>query len=80
MKFNDRIFEDLSRVASGAASVLTGLKEQFDAQRGGEASSDSVTREEFEVVKDMAAKAREANEELSRRIAVLEALQGAPKT
>jgi BMFP domain-containing protein YqiC len=79
MKFNDAIFEDLSRVASGVASVLTGLREQFDARTARAGSPDSVSREEFEVVRDMAAKAREMNEELARRIAVLEALQGTPK-
>ena len=36
------------------------------------ASMDVVTREEFEAVKEMAAKARDENEKLSQRLAALE--------
>ena len=40
---------------------------------------DIVTREEFEAVKEMAARARDDNEKLARRVAELEAMLAAAK-
>ena len=72
MKFNDRIFEDLTRVVGGAASAFGGFRDQFDA-RASAGVAPAVSREEFESVREMAARAREANEDLLKRIAALEA-------
>ena len=70
-------FEELSRVAGGAMGALTGLKAEFEtlvrqqAERWF-ATLDLVPRDEFEAVRDMAAKAREQQEALSARVAALE--------
>ena len=73
MKFNDRLLEDFVRVAGGAASLLTGLREAGDKRPGDRPGFETVSREEFEAVRDMAAKARETQEMLERRVAELEA-------
>ena len=77
------IFDDLARVASGALSAVGGareevearIKEQFQRWLG---DMDLVTREEFDVVRDMAQKARQENDVLAARIATLEAALKTP--
>jgi len=74
---NPRI-ADLTRMFTAAAGTFAGMaqegadaaRERFREAMGG---LDFVSREEFEAVKEMAAKAREENEKLSERIAALEA-------
>jgi len=78
MQTQNKIFDDLARVANGAVSTLTGMKDEIDAlirQRLERfmGDADLVTREEFDAVKAMAAKARTENEALEARIATLEA-------
>jgi BMFP domain-containing protein YqiC len=76
-----RLFDDLSRLITDAAGVAEGarrevetvVKAQFERLLAG---MDVVTREEFEAVKEMAAKARGENEALAARIATLEAKLG----
>ena len=58
MKFNGTLFEDITRVASGAASALSGIREQIEARHGspfGRSSpvSDQISRDEFEAVAAM---------------------------
>jgi len=73
-----RLFDDMSRLftdAAGAARSLgreaeSAIKTQVERLLSG---MDMVTREEFEVVRDMAVTARNANDALERRIAELEA-------
>lgn len=77
MQTQNKIFDDLARVANGAVSTLTGMKDEIDAlvrQRLERfmGDADLVTREEFDAVKAMAAKARTENEALEARIATLE--------
>lgn len=77
MQTRNRILDDLARVAAGALGVAAGmrreteelLKQRFAAVLGRDGF---VTREEFEVVKAMAAKARAENEALAARLAALE--------
>jgi len=85
MQTQNPFLDDLAKVAAGAVSGLSGLKhevetrlkEQFERIIGG---MDLVTREEFEVVKAMAAKARAEQDNLAARLAALEAeLAGRPK-
>ena len=62
MQTSNRILDDLARVANGAVSTLAGVKGEIDAlvrQRLERllADADLVTRDEFEAVKAMAAKA-----------------------
>lgn len=77
MQTNNRFFDDLARVASGAASTLAGIRQELDAmirQRFERLISDMdlVTRDEFEAVKAMAANARAEQEILAGRIMMLE--------
>lgn len=77
MQTDNRIFDDVARMASGALNALTGLKtevegmvrQQFESFIG---SMNLVTREEFEVVRDLAAKARDEQEALAQRLAEAE--------
>ncbi|MGE4220140.1 MAG: accessory factor UbiK family protein [Alphaproteobacteria bacterium] len=78
MQTSNRILDDLARVAGGALGTLNGVRAEIESlvrQRleRALANMDLVPREEFEAVKAMAAKAREENEALARRIAALEA-------
>jgi BMFP domain-containing protein YqiC len=85
MQNDNRIFEDLARVASGALSALTGVREEVEARLRDQFQHildrmNLVRREEFEAVQAMAAKARAEQERLSERLAALEArLQAEPR-
>ena len=77
MQTRNRLLDDLARVANGAAGVATGMREEIEAlvqQRVERVLSrlNLVTREEFEAVKAMAAKARSEQEALEKRIRDLE--------
>lgn len=78
MQTNNRLFDDLARVANGAAGAFAGLRGEMEAMVKARlervlAGMDLVTREEFEVVRLMAVKAREENEALKARLDALEA-------
>lgn len=78
MQSDNRLLDDLSRLASGALGAVQGIKGEVDQalrQRLEKALSDMeiVSREEFEVVKAMAGAAREENIRLAERLAALEA-------
>ena len=83
MQSENPLFADLAKMLNSAAGTMAGMgREARDAARerlketlGG---MDFVSREEFDAVKDMAAKAREETEALKARIAALEA-GNAPK-
>ncbi len=84
MQVDNRLLDDLARVAGGAIGALSGvrgeiearLKEQFQRILG---EMDTVSREEFEVVREVAANARAEQEKLEKRVAKLEAaLAGKP--
>lgn len=78
MQTDNRLFDDFARMAGGALNALTGVKtevealvrQQFEHLAG---SMNLVTREEFEAVQALAAKAREEQENLTERLAALEA-------
>lgn len=81
MQTSNRFFDDLSRVASGAASAFSGLRDEVDQMirqrlKRVIADMDMVTREEFEAVEAIATKAREEQEVLSEKVAALEAELG----
>ena len=83
MQSQNRFFDDLSKMATGAMGTLAGMRREMETamrQRMEEfiGGLDLVKREEFDAVKEMAARARAENEELKARIAALEA--GTPKT
>jgi BMFP domain-containing protein YqiC len=85
MQTENRLFDDFARMAGGALNMLTGFKtevEQMVRQQmeGWLGTLNLVTREEFEAVRDMAAKARDEQEALLTRIALLEAKLVAAET
>lgn len=72
-----RFFDDLARLANGAVGTLAGARNEVEVlfrQRleAAMAEIDMVPREEFEVVREMARKAREENEHLLKRLEDLE--------
>lgn len=77
MQSQGQFFDDLARMASGAAGALTGVRGEIEARFRDQlervlAGMDLVGREEFEAAKAMAAKAREEQEILLRRVEALE--------
>lgn len=77
MQTNSRIFDDLSRLMSGAAGVAQGARGEVETFVKGHverwlSDMDLVTREEFDAVRAMAQKAREENEALKARLAEIE--------
>ena len=78
MQSQNPLIADLVKLANGAAGTFAGMtREARDSARervreavGG---MDFVSREEFDAVKAMAAKAREEAEDLKARVAELEA-------
>ncbi len=78
MQSQNRIFDDLARVAGGALGALTSLKDEIEAMIRDRmerfmADGNFVRREEFDVVRAMASEARAEQERLIARIAALEA-------
>jgi len=78
MQVENRLLDDLARVAGGALGALSGLRGEVEAQLRQQfervlSQLDVVSREEFEAVKEMAAKARTEQEVLADRVAALEA-------
>lgn len=83
MQSENPLISDFVKLMNAAAGTLAGMtrearesaKERVKETLGG---LDFVSREEFDAVKDMAAKARSEVEVLAARIAALEA-KGGPK-
>ncbi len=88
MQTENRILNDLGKLATGAAGIFQSLREEVETvvrQRLERAIADLdvVTREEFEAVKEVAARARQDSEalaaenaRLAERLAALESRQG----
>ena len=77
MQSQSRFFDDLARVAAGAAGALSGVRGEIEARARDQlervlAGMDLVGREEFEAARAMAAKARDEQERLLRRVEELE--------
>lgn len=75
----NKFFDDLAKLATGAAGTLHGVKAEFEGavrQRVERLLSDMdlVTREEFEAIKAMAVEARRENEDLKARLDALEGI------
>ncbi len=84
MQTQNRLLDDLARAASGALGVAAGMREEVEARLREQfervlSRMNLVTREEFEVVRAMAVKAREEQETLAKRLAALEAAAGPGK-
>jgi len=78
MQSENPLVADFAKLMNSAAGTLAGMtreasegaRERFKEAMGG---LDFVSREEFDAVKEMAARAREENEALKARIDALEA-------
>ncbi|MDJ0685891.1 MAG: accessory factor UbiK family protein [Alphaproteobacteria bacterium] len=85
MQTTGRLFDDIARVANGAAGALHGVREEVESLVKARlervlADMDLVSRDEFEAVKAVAAKAREEQEILSEQVAALQAELKAAKS
>ena len=74
---NNRFLDELAKLMTDAACAAQGIRREVETLMKAQAERllrdlDLVQREEFEAVKEMAAKAREENERLSARVASLE--------
>lgn len=76
-----RFFDELAKLMTNAAGAAQGVRREVDTLVQSQMervlnNMELVKREEFEAVKAMAARAREENEALQARLAVLEAKLG----
>ncbi|HHK74540.1 MAG TPA: accessory factor UbiK family protein [Rhizobiales bacterium] len=76
---SNRMFDEFARLMTGAAGAAQGIRREVEEIVRSQAERimrelDVVPREEFDAVRDMAARAREENEKLEARIAALEEL------
>ena len=81
---SSRLFDDFSRLMTDAAGLAEGARREAQTFARSQmermmSGMDIVTREEFEAVREMAARARDENEKLAARIAALEARLAEPK-
>lgn len=81
MSKDNKFFDDFIKLAGSAMdsafNSASDMKQNFDQMVGHKIDEvlqkhNVVTREEFDVVKEMATKAREENEKLKKKIAQLE--------
>ncbi len=78
MQSDNRFLDDAAKLAGGAIGTLAGLRREIETLARQQierllARMDLVTRDEFEAVKEMAAKARAEQDDLASRLAALEA-------
>jgi BMFP domain-containing protein YqiC len=88
MQTENRLFDDLARMANGAINTLSGVREEIESRLRERVERwlvdmDMVPREEFEAIKELAQRARAEQEDLSAKVAALEqkiaALSAAPQ-
>ena len=84
MQTDNRFFDDMAKMAGGALNALTGLKTEMEAMFRQQMEQfmgnlNLVSREEFEAVQALAAKARDEQEALATRLAAVEAELAAAK-
>jgi BMFP domain-containing protein YqiC len=77
MQTENRLFDDLARMANGAINTLSGVREEIENRLRERverwlAEMDMVPREEFEAIKEVAQKARAEQEDLAAKMALLE--------
>ncbi len=78
----NRVLDEIAKLFTNAAGAAQGVRQEVETVIRSQAERlvadlDLVPREEFEVVRAMAALAREENEALKARIEALEAAQNA---
>ena len=84
MQTDNRLFDDLARLAGGAFSSFSALKDEAESRLHAQvehilARMELVRRDEFDVVRAMAIKARKENELLEGRIETLERQLASPE-
>lgn len=77
MQTRNKLFDDMSQLMTNAMGVAQGARTEAETAMKGFvdrwlADRDFVTRDEFDAVRAMAQKAREENDALSARLALLE--------
>jgi BMFP domain-containing protein YqiC len=82
---SSRIFDEIAKLMTNATGAAQGVRKEVDGLVQAQVERvlnnlDVVKREEFDVVRDMAEKARQENERLEKRIAELEARLSAQST
>jgi BMFP domain-containing protein YqiC len=75
----NRVYDDFARLVTDASEMAQGVRREAETAMKSQlerllAMMDVVTREEFEAVKQMAAKARDDNKKLSQKLAALQAV------
>jgi BMFP domain-containing protein YqiC len=78
---SNRLLDEMARLMNDAASVAQGVKREAEGVFRSQmerfvAELDLVKREDFDVVREMAAQARAENEALKKRIEALEGMLG----
>jgi BMFP domain-containing protein YqiC len=74
---SNRLFDELARLMTDAANVAQGVRREASTAFRSQAERliadlDLVRREDFDVVRELASKARQENEVLAARVAALE--------
>lgn len=77
MQKENKIFDDFAKMATGAAGMVMDMRREVEAMVFAQiekilARMNLVRREEFEVAREMIAKARENQEKLEKRLVELE--------
>lgn len=77
----NRILDEFAKLLTDAAGAAQGVRREVETAFRGQAerilnTMDVVQREEFDAVREMAAKARTENQKLTKRIEALEARLG----
>jgi len=78
---SSRFFDELAKLATNAAGAAQGIRREIDTLVKAQVERvlndvGVVKREDFDVVREMAQKAREENDRLHERVAVLESRLG----
>lgn len=78
MQSSNRVLDDIARLANGMMGVAAGFRGEVEGMIKSRltamlADANLVPREDFEVARAMAAKARDEQEALAARVAALEA-------
>ena len=78
---SSRFFDELAKLMTNATGAAQGLRKEVDTMVQSQVERvlnnlELVKREELDVIRDMAQKAREENEALAKRLAELEARIG----
>ncbi|NWG93563.1 MAG: accessory factor UbiK family protein [Parvularculaceae bacterium] len=81
MQTQSPIFDEIAKLMSEAAGAVDGVRREAETVARSQlqrllSDMDLVSREEFDAVKEMAAKARAENDRLAARLAELEARLG----